>query len=80
MFGQEGRNYLAESLWFLDMRHVAGLFEQHPLRAGNLFLDRADDQRRSLVVLARHQQSWCDDLVELIGDVPVLQRADAVEL
>ena len=80
MFGQEGRNHLAETLWLLNVRHVARLVEQDPFRTGDLLVNGVHDQRSRLVVLTRHEQRRRSDLVQLIGDIPILQRADAVEL
>src|SRR5665811_1159556 len=43
-------------------------------------MDLLDDMRSRLVVAARDEERRRRDLVQPVGDVPRLQRADAVEL
>src|SRR5436305_1354355 len=71
---------LEKRLRLLAVRHVTRLFEDRPLRTRNALVDLPDDQRRRLVVPARHEQRRHVDLVQTVGDVPALQRADDMEL
>ena len=64
---------IAEAFWLLDVRHVAGLLEDHPLRARDPLVDGPDDQRGRLVITSGDEQGGDVDPMELIGDVPVLQ-------
>src|SRR5438128_2706508 len=77
---EEVPNRLHAPLLFLDVRHVAGVLEYDPARAGDVIPERLDAGRRRLVVATRDDQRRHVDPVQLGNDVPVLERADDEEL
>jgi hypothetical protein len=72
---QEGLHRVQERLGLLDVRHMARLLEDHPLRARNALVDLPDDERGRLVVSAGDKEGRCRDLREA-SPVLVSRRAE----